>query len=77
VNWSSTLTGFFPYGGDTEIVEGDPNSAVSLAEYTWINTLSFQVWKGIGVGVSLGLRKSDFEFDGTQNFYSLGLSYAL
>ncbi len=77
VSWSSTLTGFLPYGGKKEIVEGDPNSAVSLFEYTWLNTISFEVWKGIGVGLSLGLRESDFEFDGTQSFYSLGLSYSI
>lgn len=77
VSWSSTLTGFVPYGGKKELIEGDPSTEFSLFEYTWLNTLSFQVWKGIGVGVSLGLRKSDFEFDGTQNFYAVGLSYSL
>lgn len=77
LSWSSTLTGFIPYGGKKQIVEGDPNSEVSLFEYTWLNTLSFEVWKGIGVGFSLGLRSADFEFDGTQNFYSIGLSYSV
>lgn len=67
VAWSSTLTSFVPY------VSKDP----TLFEYTWINTLSFEVWKGIGVGISVGLRKAEFETSKTQNYYSIGLSYAI
>ena len=48
-----------------------------LFEYTWLNTLSFQVWKGIGVGVNFGIRNSEFEFQDLQSFYSIGLSYTL
>ena len=33
----------------------------SLFEYTWINSLAFEVWKGIGVGISFGLRNAEFE----------------
>jgi len=38
------------------------NREAGLFEYTWLNTFSFQVWKGIGVGVTFGLRDADFEF---------------
>ena len=65
MNLSSTLTGFIPYGDE------------DLMEYTWVNSLSFELWKGIGVGIGAGLRKADFESTDTQSYYSLGLSYNL
>ena len=68
VNWSSTFTTFVPYS------DAEPNS---LFEYTWLNTLAFEVWKGIGVGFSLGIRNAEFEFEDTQTYYTLGLSYSL
>ncbi|MEL6357914.1 MAG: DUF3078 domain-containing protein, partial [Bacteroidota bacterium] len=68
IAWSSTLTGFVPYGGKVQLIEDDPTTEVSLFEYTWLNTLAFEVWNGIGVGLSFGLRQADFEFDGTQNY---------
>lgn len=68
VSYSSTLTSFIPYG----------SKEPTLFEYTWINSVSFNVWKGIGVGVAFGLRNSEFEYvDGVQSYYSLGLSYSL
>ncbi len=67
VGYTSTLTSFIPYQ------EKDP----TLFEYTWINSLAFNVWNGIGVGVSFGLRNAEFEFADTQSFYSVGLSYSL
>jgi len=79
--WSSTFTSFIPYKDEKTVVvfnEGTPEETTfesGLFEYTWLNTLSFQVWKGIGVGISGGLRQADFEFDGTQSFYSVGLTY--
>lgn len=80
INWSSTLTGFFPYG-DTEmaVVDGDGvDQLAGLNEFTWLNTVSFNVWKGIGVGATLGLRKADFEvYEELQRFYTVGLSYAM
>lgn len=90
VKWSSTLTSFVPYG-DTGSVIPDQFEEVDgvvtdnliqesfdadLFEYTWLNTFSFEVWNGIGVGLSLGLRNANFESPETQSFYSLGLSYA-
>jgi hypothetical protein len=77
--WSSTLTTFVPYKNEKSIVDlGDGNTfEAGLFEYTWLNKVNFQVWKGIGVGVSFGLRNSEFESLDTQSFYSLGLSYNL
>lgn len=66
VAWSSTLTSFIPYK------EKDP----TLFEYTWLNTLAFQVWKAIGVGASFGIRNAEFETNDFQSYYSIGLSYA-
>ncbi|MBK8698939.1 MAG: DUF3078 domain-containing protein [Saprospiraceae bacterium] len=73
ISWSSTLTTFMPYGA-AEV--GQPG----LFEYTWLNTLGFNLWKGIGVGISYGLRKADFETwpvkGVTQSYSTIGLSYA-
>ena len=65
LNLSSTLTGFIPYSDD------------NIQEFTWVNTVSFELWKGIGVGIGFGLRDAEFEFPDTQTYYSLGLSYNL
>ena len=46
-------------------------------EVTWLSTCSLQVWRGIGVGLTLGLRDAEFEFDELQTFYTLGLTYTL
>jgi hypothetical protein len=77
--WSSTFTTFIPYKNDKTIVDlGEGNTfEAGLFEYTWLNKVNFQVWKGIGVGVSFGLRNSEFESLDTQSYYSLGLSYSL
>lgn len=67
MNWTSTLTSFIPYSDKSEVVYFIPDDLTSesfesgLFEYTWLNTLSFNIWKGIGVGIGFGLRKSDFE----------------
>lgn len=83
LNWSSTLTGFMPYSDttttileDSEVPDG-PTYEAGLMEYTWVNSVSFELWKGIGVGVGFGLRNADFESKKTQSYYSLGLSYNL
>ena len=81
VNFSSTLTSFLPYSTDGTLANpADPeniNDLVTPLEYTWINNISFEVWKGIGVGVGFGLRGAKFESEDSQNFYNLGLSYNL
>lgn len=83
LNWSSTLTGFLPYSDtettilvDSTMPDGETYVA-GLMEYTWVNTVSFEFWKGIGVGIGFGLRNADFESLDTQSYYSLGLSYNL
>ncbi len=79
ISWSSTFSTFLPYN---TAAAGTPK----LFEYTWLNTIGFTLWKGIGVGFTLGLRQADFETYGlaapkkntgvTQSFNTLGLSYA-
>ncbi|MEM8908503.1 MAG: DUF3078 domain-containing protein [Bacteroidota bacterium] len=49
----------------------------SIFEITWLNSFSFQIWKGIGVGFNFGLRQADFEFQDLQSFYSLGFTYTI
>lgn len=68
INWTTTLTTFVPYKG----AEGE---TPSLFEYTWLNTLSLEVWKGIGVGIGWGLRNAEFESADTQSYSSVGLTY--
>ena len=87
IAWSSTLTSFIPYSSDeSEVVNNDkfgvldvdnPTRMAGLFEYTWLNTFSFQVWKGVGVGFTFGLRDAEFEFEDLQTFYTLGLTYTL
>lgn len=73
VNWKSNLSIFMSY----EDVE-------NLSNWTWINGLGFNVWKGIGVGLELGLRKNKQEAlaaeltdNPLQMYYILGLSYSI
>lgn len=79
VNFSSTLSTFLPYSGATDLANpltpDDVTTNVGPFEYTWINNISFEVWRGIGVGVGFGLRGAEFENADTQSFYNLGLSY--
>jgi len=78
VGLSSTFTAFLPYSDkqSTFFAGTDNEYNAGLTEYTWINTLSFTVWKGIGVGVGFGFRSADFEINETlQNYYNVGLSY--
>lgn len=80
ISWASTLMGFIPYTDDTlEITDKDGVvQEAGLEELTWLNTFSFTLWKGVGVGATFGLRKADFEvYEEWQNYYSIGLSYAL
>ena len=91
ISWSSTLTTFLPYSNTSiEVQEVDSfgkplldenEEAIlrqaNLFEYTWLNTFSFQVWNGIGIGVTFGLRRADFEFQDLQSYYTIGLSYTL
>ncbi|MEM1320905.1 MAG: DUF3078 domain-containing protein [Bacteroidota bacterium] len=77
-NFSSTFTTFIPYQDEKMTVTlNDRTFETGLFNYTWLNTISFSIWKGIGVAVSGGIRQANFEFDGTQSYYSVGLSYTL
>ncbi|MGB1241826.1 MAG: DUF3078 domain-containing protein [Chitinophagales bacterium] len=80
--WSSNFGAFLPYnnekflsfrspiGEEEDIMEG-------LFEYTWINSLNIaDVWKGIGVGLTYGIRDAKFEFsEGTQSYTAIGFTY--
>lgn len=91
IAWSTTLTSFLPYSNKKTTIEDVDkfgniltNTAgetltreAGLFNYTWLNTFSFQVIKGVGVGLNVGLRNSDFEFNGLQTFYGVGLTYTL
>ena len=65
LGWKTNLTTFISYKGT------DP----SLTEWTWANSLSLNVWKGVGIGFEFGLRKAEVEDDELQSFWVLGLSY--
>lgn len=70
LGWSSTLTSFIPYSSQEA-----PNP--TLFEYTWLNTLTYNLIGGIGVNLGFGLRNAEFESSSTQTYYNLGLSYSL
>jgi len=47
-----------------------------LFEYTWINSLNItDIWKGIGVGLTFGIRKAEFENTDLQTYNAVGLTY--
>ena len=85
LSWSTTLTSFLPYKNEKTTIDEVDKYGVPLGttreaglfEVTWLNTVSFQVWKGIGVGLNLGVRKANFEYPDPQTFYGLGLTYTL
>lgn len=82
VNWTSTLTTYIPYTKIDDIQVTDANGVVSsltpkVNTFTWLNNFSFEVWKGIGVGIGWGLRKADFESPDLQSYTNLGLSYKI
>lgn len=65
ITWTTTLMSFIPYESN------DP----TMFEFTWLNTINFELWKGIGVGIGFGIRNAEFESADTQSYTSLGLSY--
>lgn len=51
-----------------------------LSNYTWINSLGFNIWKGIGVGLEHGLRYNEQETPinpKAQTYWLVGLNYNL
>lgn len=83
VAWSSNLGVFLPYSNDkTTISFLDENnmpqtSEEGLFEYTWINSFNIaDLWKGVGVGFTIGIRDAGFEYpEGLQSYTALGLTY--
>lgn len=68
VNWNTNFTTFIPYK------QFEP----SIFEYTWTNGLSYNIWKGLGIGLDFALRGADFEIlDTTQNYWIFGISYKI
>jgi len=79
LNWKSNLSIFQSYKSE------------SLSNWTWINSLAFTVWKGIGVGLELGLRDNEQEFNRVvqespttapddnplQVYYVVGITYSI
>ena len=81
VEWSTNLNAFLSYSGDDDKML----SAGDLSNWTWLNTFTVSnVFKGIGIGLNIGLRKdkqlalakgsSDSPL---QTFYNIGISYSL
>lgn len=88
IKWNSDLNAFLAYGGDTEVDPDkpfSPYSAGALSNWTWLNTFAVaDVFKGVGVGFTLGLRSNDqlafaktVADPGIQSFYTLGFTYAI
>ena len=67
LTWKTNFTTFLPY----------KSTEPTLAEFTWVNSFGFNLWKGIGVGVEFGIRKAEVESADGQNYWVVGLSYAL
>lgn len=71
--WKSNLSGFVSY----------KNNNPALHNGTWTNWITFNIIKGLGVGLEHGLRMSPQERvllntnSTTQNYYVVGLSYTL
>jgi hypothetical protein len=87
----------FPVDNDGDILKDkDPLASLDvdystgdLVNWTWINSFSTNIWKGIGVGLNIGLRgdrqlanQGFFQQEGNktddnpvQMYYTLGLSY--
>jgi hypothetical protein len=96
IAWSSNFTSFIPYAGGDVTFENNLTilvkeyEASDLINWTWVNGFSTNIWKGIGLGVNVGLRQDrqfadrfHFDYDGelsdnpVQIYYNMGLSYTL
>lgn len=70
LKWTTNLNSFIPY---TNPREGTPD----LFEYTWINNLSYKLWKVFGFGLNVGIRKADFEINRFQWFNTFGMTVSI
>jgi len=77
VHWTTTFTAFAPYSSFEAIILDDGSEVDKATNYTWLNNFTFEVWKGIGVGLGWGLRKAIFESKDFQSYTSFGLSYKI
>jgi FtsZ-binding cell division protein ZapB len=83
VAWSSNLGVFLPYSNEkTEISFLDEANVLQTSEeglfaYTWINSFNIaDLWKGVGLGFTVGIRQAGFEYPpGLQSYTALGLTY--
>lgn len=83
VAWSSNFGVFLPYSNEKTSVsylddDGmEQTSEEGLFEYTWINSFNIaDLWKGVGVGFTVGIRDAGFEYPaGLQSYTALGLTY--
>lgn len=81
LSWRSNLSTFLSYKDPAE-----------LSNWTWVNGFGFNIWKGIGVGFELGLRKNKQEAlaaagkpdpiidagdSPLQTYYVLGINYSI
>lgn len=84
IKWTSTLEGFFAYGGD----EANGVEASDLHNWTWRNGFVIDnVFKGIGVGITYDLRQNkqlakNFgigkeDRGALQSLYNVGFSYTI
>jgi hypothetical protein len=71
LNWKSNLSAFLSYEGS------------DLSNWTWVNTFS-TAYKGIGIGLDIGLRNNkqealaaELDNNPLQTYWILGLSYAI
>ncbi|MEL6122998.1 MAG: DUF3078 domain-containing protein [Bacteroidota bacterium] len=67
LGWSSTFSTFIPY------VSKEP----TLFNYTWLNSLNYTLFDGLGVNLSFGIRNAEFESTDLQTYYTLGFSYGI
>lgn len=82
--WSSNLGAFVPYSNEEYPItftdeNGDEQTGQEgLFEYTWINSINIaDLWKGIGVGFTLGIRDARFEYPpSTQTYTAVGITYS-
>ncbi|MEN0006173.1 MAG: DUF3078 domain-containing protein [Bacteroidota bacterium] len=81
--WSSNLSAFLPYSDEKFPVEYLDDDGVTtimaeegLLNYTWINSFNIaDIWKGIGVGFTVGLREAKFEHPDLQTYTAFGITY--
>ena len=78
VNWTTSFAAFFPYSSlDPIDLGGGEFFEANVNYYTWLNNLTFEVYKGIGVGFGFGVREADFEADDLQSYFNVGVSYTV